>query len=61
LRRHNFVGFAGEVLKGVIAEKLEEGPEAYKLWIEEAKKKTRSRAEEHKKKQGGDGDVEMAT
>lgn len=61
LRRHNFVGFAGEVLKGVIAEKLEEGPEVYKAWIEEAKKKTRARAEEHKKKQEGDVDVEMAT
>ncbi len=60
LRRHNFVGFAGEVLKGVIAEKLKEGPDAYKQWIEDAKKKTKLRAEEHKKKQGGDEDVEMA-
>ena len=61
LRRHNFVGFAGEVLKGVIAEKLKEGPDAYKLWIEDAKKKTKARAEERKTKQGGDEDVEMAS
>lgn len=60
LRRHNFVGFAGEVLKGVIAEKLKQGPEAYTEWIEEAKKKTKQRAEEHKKKSGRDEDVEMA-
>jgi len=61
LRRHNFVGFAGEVLKGVIADKLKEGPEAYKLWIEDATKKTKARAEERKTKQGGDEDVEMAS
>jgi ubiquitin carboxyl-terminal hydrolase L5 len=50
LRRHNFVGFAAEVLKGVIAEKLKEGPEAYRKWIEDAKAKTKSRSEEQKKK-----------
>jgi ubiquitin carboxyl-terminal hydrolase L5 len=61
LRRHNFVGFAGEVLKGVIAEKLKEGPEAYTKWVEGAKKKTKQRSEDHKKKGGAtDGDEEMA-
>ena len=59
LRRHNFVGFAGEVLKGVIAEKLKEGPDAYSNWIEEAKNKTKQRSEDRQKK-GGDGDEEMA-
>jgi ubiquitin carboxyl-terminal hydrolase L5 len=59
LRRHNFVAFAGEMLKSVIADKLKEGPEAYQLWIEDAKKKTKQRAEEQRKKQG-DNDVEMA-
>jgi ubiquitin carboxyl-terminal hydrolase L5 len=60
LRRHNFVGFAGEVLKGVIAEKLKEGPDAYSTWIEEAKKKTKQRSEDRKKKGGADEDEEMS-
>lgn len=50
LRRHNFVGFAGEVLKGIIGEKLKEGPDAYTKWIEGAKNKTKERSEERKKK-----------
>lgn len=58
LRRHNFVGFAGEVLKGVIEQKLKEGPEAYEKWIEEAKKATKERSVS-KKKKGGDEDEEM--
>jgi ubiquitin carboxyl-terminal hydrolase L5 len=61
LRRHNFVGFAGEVLKGVIATKLSEGESSYEGWIEEAKKKTKERAEERKKKSPEDAeDVDMA-
>ena len=56
LRRHNFVGFAGEVLKGVIAEKLKEGPEAYAKWVEDAKAKTLQRSAERKKAGAGDGD-----
>jgi len=61
LRRHNFVGFAGEILKGVIAEKLGEGPDAYSRWIDDAKKKTQDRAGDHKRKggAGGDDDEEM--
>lgn len=50
LRRHNFVGFAGEVLKGVISEKLKDGPEAYTKWIDSARKKTKERAADRKKK-----------
>ncbi|PQE13124.1 ubiquitin carboxyl-terminal hydrolase 2 protein [Rutstroemia sp. NJR-2017a BBW] len=59
LRRHNFVGFAGEVLKRVIEEKVKEGGSAYEDWVEEAKKKTKKRAEEQRKK-AGDEDLEMA-
>ncbi|KAI9055465.1 hypothetical protein LZ554_000419 [Drepanopeziza brunnea f. sp. 'monogermtubi'] len=58
LRRHNFVGFAGEVLKGVMEEKLKEGPEAYTRWINEAKKKTKERSDQGKRR--GDEDEEMA-
>ncbi|OTB05233.1 hypothetical protein M426DRAFT_141420 [Hypoxylon sp. CI-4A] len=58
LRRHNFVGFAGAVLKGVVETKIKEGGEdAYNKWIDEAKSKTRSRLESRKK--GGGEDVEM--
>lgn len=61
LRRHNFVGFAGEVLKGVIASKLKEGPDAYTKWIDEAKKKTKQRSEDRKTKgAAADEDEEMA-
>ncbi|OTA67696.1 ubiquitinyl hydrolase [Hypoxylon sp. EC38] len=57
LRRHNFVGFAGAVLKGVVDMKLKQGGDAYEKWIEEAKAKTRQRLEGRKK--GGGEDVEM--
>lgn len=59
LRRHNFVGFAGEVLKGVIADKLKQGPEAYTKWVESAKKATQDRSAERKKKGSADEDEEM--
>jgi ubiquitin carboxyl-terminal hydrolase L5 len=61
LRRHNFVGFAAEVLKGVVRAKLAEGgEEAYDEWVNDAKKATRKRLEEQRKKGGGrDEDVEM--
>lgn len=52
LRRHNFVGFVGELLKGVVGEKLEKG--AYETWVEEAKDRTKKRLEDRKK--GGQGD-----
>lgn len=61
LRRHNFVGFAGEVLKGVIADKLQESPDAYTKWVDDAKKKTKERSEDRKKKGAADDeDEEMA-
>ncbi|KAK4104808.1 ubiquitinyl hydrolase [Parathielavia hyrcaniae] len=62
LRRHNFVGFAGEVLKGVVAAKLKEGDGAYDKWIDQGKQSMLKRREERKKGAGGGGgeDVEMA-
>ncbi|TKA70771.1 hypothetical protein B0A55_05468 [Friedmanniomyces simplex] len=56
LRRHNFVGFVGEVMKGVTAQKLKEG--AYDAWVEEAKTATKKRIEERQKK-GQHGGEEM--
>lgn len=50
LRRHNFVGFIGELTKGVVRSKLKEGDKAYDTWVEEAKGKTKSRMEERRKK-----------
>ncbi|RYP02838.1 hypothetical protein DL764_005558 [Monosporascus ibericus] len=58
LRRHNFVGFAGAVLKGVTESKLREGDGAYAKWIEEATARTSHRIDTKKKGGGGD-DVEM--
>jgi ubiquitin carboxyl-terminal hydrolase L5 len=49
LRRHNFVGFVGELLKGVVRAKLEEGNGAYDKWVEEAKGRSNKRREELKK------------
>ncbi|CAN8095183.1 unnamed protein product [Discula destructiva] len=60
LRRHNFVGFAGEVLKGVVAQKLKTGGEAaYKEWVDDATKKMTQRLGQ-KKKAGAEGDVDMS-
>ncbi|KAK0635691.1 ubiquitin carboxyl-terminal hydrolase [Bombardia bombarda] len=63
LRRHNFVGFAGEVAKGVVAAKLKEGGPAYDKWIDQAKEKMKKRIEERSSKGaasgGGGDDVEM--
>lgn len=53
LRRHNFVGFIGEVLKGVVGEKLESGDEEYEKWIEEGKNATEKRLRERGGKKGG--------
>ncbi|OQO07095.1 hypothetical protein B0A48_07663 [Cryoendolithus antarcticus] len=54
LRRHNFVGFIGEVMKGVTAQKLEEG--SHEAWIEDAKKATQKRVDDRKKKGEVGGD-----
>ncbi|KAK4955489.1 hypothetical protein LTR10_006428 [Elasticomyces elasticus] len=60
LRRHNFVGFVGEVMKGVTGMKLKEG--GHGKWIEDATASTKARMEERKRKGevgGGDGVEEM--
>ena len=46
LRRHNFVGFVSEMLKGVARSKLKAGDGAYEKWIDEAKAKTEKRKAE---------------
>ncbi|KAK8177890.1 ubiquitin carboxyl-terminal hydrolase-like protein isozyme L5 [Phyllosticta citrichinensis] len=48
LRRHNFIGFVGELMKGVVKQKIKE--DTYDQWVEEAKTKTRTRYEERRKK-----------
>lgn len=48
LRRHNFVGFVGELLKGVVQAKLAQGGGAYERWVDEAKAKTKQRRESGK-------------
>ncbi|TAQ87757.1 hypothetical protein B7494_g3920 [Chlorociboria aeruginascens] len=57
LRRHNFVGFAGEVLKGVMQQKLGKGEEVYTKWIEDSKRKTKARHEDQKRKSGEDQEM----
>src|SRR5436190_633448 len=56
LRRHNFVGFVSEILKGVVRAKLEEGNGAYDRWISDAKEKTKARIEERAKKGKSEAD-----
>lgn len=48
LRRHNFVGFVGELMKGVTKSKLKNGN--YDKWISEAKAATQKRIDERGKK-----------
>ncbi|GAM84666.1 hypothetical protein ANO11243_026650 [Dothideomycetidae sp. 11243] len=53
LRKHNFVGFVGELAKGVVKQKVEKGE--YEKWVEEAKERTSKKREEARSKgQGGD-------
>ena len=49
LRRHNFVGFVGELMKGVVRSKLAQDENAYNKWVEDAKGKTKKRIEDRKK------------
>ena len=54
LRRHNFIGFVGEVMKGVVGAKLNEGEESYNKWIQDAEERTKAQIEERKKKGGAE-------
>ena len=47
LRRHNFLGFTGELLRGVVKAKEKDG--AYGAWVDEAKAATKKRVETRKK------------
>lgn len=46
LRRHNFVGFTGEVLKGVVRQKIKEGK--YDQWVKDAEATTKKKLEERR-------------
>ena len=48
LRRHNFVGFTGEILKGVVKQKLKNGE--YEQWVKGAKDATEKRLKEKRTK-----------
>lgn len=48
LRRHNFVGFTGQVLKGVVKQMIQDGK--YEEWVKEAEATTRRKLEERRKK-----------
>jgi len=58
LRRHNFVGFIGETMKGVTAAKLKEGN--YEKWIEDAKAATQKRSDDRKNKGHGTDEMDMS-
>ena len=49
LRKHNFIGFIGEVLKGVAGAKLRDSEDVYQNWIGDAKAKTLARTQEQNK------------
>lgn len=54
LRRHNFVGFTGEILKGVVKQKVLSGE--YTKWVDDAKKATEKRVEDRSARgQGAEG------
>lgn len=57
LRRHNFVGFIGELTKGVVGQKLKEG--SHDKWIEEAKTKMQKRIEDARNKGQVTDEMEM--
>lgn len=59
LRRHNFVGFVSEALKGVVRSKLKEGGGAYEKWVEDAKARTEVRMKERGAR-GGKGEEAVA-
>ena len=46
LRRHNFIDFAGQIMRSVADSKLREGDRAYEGWVEEAKAKSQARLED---------------
>lgn len=57
LRRHNFVGFVGELLKAVVKKKIDEG--TYESWVNEAKDRTKKKLEDGRKKGVASDEMEM--
>jgi len=57
LRRHNFVGFIGELSKGVVGQKIKDG--AYEKWVGDAKDRTKKRLDEARKKGAHADEMEM--
>ena len=55
LRRHNFVGFIGELLKMMVKDKVEKGNGEYERWIEEARAKGAEKMGRGKKAAGAEG------
>lgn len=62
LRRHNFVGFTGELLKDVVAAKLGAGDESksYNVWIDDATKRTIAKRNGASRRAGQGNDVDMS-
>lgn len=58
LRRHNFVGFIGEVVKGVTAAKIKD--QSYDKWVEEAKAATEKRVAEKQKRGQAADEMDMS-
>jgi ubiquitin carboxyl-terminal hydrolase L5 len=57
LRRHNFVGFIGETMKGVTAAKVKDG--SYEKWVEDAKAATQKRSDDRKRRGQGADEMEI--
>jgi len=51
LRRHNFVGFAGELIKGVVREKIKKNE--YDSWVKESMEKTKKLEEMKRARRAG--------
>jgi ubiquitin carboxyl-terminal hydrolase L5 len=60
LRSHNFLGFAGEVLKGVVDLKIKQGgEEGYNKWVDDALEKRKAEERAKRAAKGGGEDVDM--
>ncbi|KAF2213215.1 hypothetical protein CERZMDRAFT_40104 [Cercospora zeae-maydis SCOH1-5] len=58
LRRHNFVGFVGELMKGVAGQKLKDG--TYDNWIEDGKAATKKRVEDRQKRGQASDEMDLS-
>lgn len=61
LRRHNFVGFAGEVLRDVVDDRLTAGGDtAYKAWVDQSLERNKAAVRAMRGGAAGGDDVDMA-